>query len=163
HSNDTAVIEDRPSARKTLAINFRGLLKGELCGQSLVDGSHALEDLTLAFEAARMGAGQVNAVLAREDIIDGFMLEARGNEITNEVRDHEGDDDRIVTRYLKDQHHRSHGSAHDSSKRRAHADQGVSAGRSHRAGQKVLRHGADDAAQHGAQKQAGTEDAASVT
>src|SRR5208282_6376383 len=111
HPDDTAVIEDRPGARSTLAIKFRGLLKGELRGQSLPGWLHALEDLTLAFEATRIGTGQVNAVLAREDLVDGFALEFRGDKKTDQVGDHKGDDDRVIARSLEDHHHGSHGSA----------------------------------------------------
>src|SRR5208283_5735565 len=92
----------------------RSFLKGELRGQSFHGRLHGLENLALAFEAARMGAGEVNAVLARENFVDGFFLEARRDKKTDEVGDHEGDDDGVVARSLKDHHDRGHGSANDS-------------------------------------------------
>src|SRR5208282_199196 len=131
-------------------------------GQSLLGGFHALEDLALAFDGTGMRAGQVNAILTGEDLVDRFMLEARRNEITDEVGNHEGDDNGVVASGLKDHDDGGHGSADDSGESCAHADEGVRSGRSDVTGKKLVCQSSNDAAQHGAEEETGTEDAASI-
>ncbi len=161
-TNDTAVIEDGPGKGSTLAIKFRGLLKGEMRGQGLLDGPHGLEDLALAFDGTRMRARQVNAILVGEDLVNRFLLEARRNEITDETGDHQWDDNGVVASGFKDHDDGGHGSTNDTGESRTHADEGISAGRGNVAGEKLICKRSDDATQHGAKKEAGAKDAARI-
>ncbi len=76
----------------------------------------------LIMALARLGRGQVDAILKRQGSVDGLPLQPGGNEEAHQIRNHQRDDDGIVARRLKDHHHRGHGSTHDAGEGRAHAD-----------------------------------------
>ena len=89
---------------------------------------HDLGHCALAGLVKRAVAGQMNAILIRQRLIDRLLLKVPGDEQAGQVGDHQGNNDGIIPRHLKDHQDRGHGSAHDACKDRSHAHQSVGAG-----------------------------------
>ena len=125
--------------------------------------AHGLNDQAKSVLRARFGGGQVNAVLIGQDFVDGLRLQPRRDEQAHQIGNHQGNDDGIIAGDFKNHQDGSHGRANDASEGRAHSDQSIDTGRSDVGGQEVVRDGAYDAAEHGAEEQAGPEDAAGIS
>ena len=111
-----------------------------------------------------LGRRQVDAVLVQQGVIDGRALVAARDGEADHVGDHQRHHDFVVLGELEDHEDRSHGCADDAGKQRTHPHQGVGARVAGGAGEpaEVLYQGADGSAQHGADEQAGREDAPGV-
>ena len=109
------------------------------------------------------GAWQVNSVLIGQHVVDRLSLQTRGNEETDKIRNHEGDNDGIVLRRFKDHQNRSHRGPNDASKKSSHAHQSVSACRGSVLRQEVVCDAPDCSTQHRSDEKAGAKNTSRIT
>src|SRR5712671_4903403 len=166
HGDDAdypSVVVDRPGAKLAGADLLERLLRAHGGFQKHGGRAHGVNDQVLSVLGTRFGGGQVNAVLIREDFVDGLRLQTRRDEQAHEVGNHQRNDHGIIAGDLENHQDGGHGRAHDAREGCAHSDQSVHAGRGDVAGQQIVRDGAYDAPEHGAQEQAGSENAAGIS
>src|ERR1700751_2039700 len=84
------------------------------------------------------GAWQVNAVLIGQHVVDRLSLQTFRNEETDKIRNHEGNNDRVVLGCFKNHQNRSHRGADDAGKKSPHTHQSISSCRGGILGQEVV-------------------------
>jgi len=111
--------------RRPLARMRPGLAHRDFGFQQKPRSFHDLRDRALILMQPRLGAGQMDAVLHGQRLVDGLMLQEGGDKEADHVGDHEGNDDGVVLSHLEDDEHRGHGRAHHAGEDRTHAHQRV--------------------------------------
>ena len=134
-----------------------------LRGEYLRRVPHDLSHCALAEFVASAVAGQMNAILMGQCLVDRLLLKSGRDEEAGQVCNHQRHDDSVIPRHFKDHQYRCHGGAHDTREERAHADQRVSARGCGVSRQQAMGYGADGPSQHCAEKQTRAEDSTSVS
>ena len=81
-TNHPTFIADGPCTEFTGLRFLQGLQNGRLRAQYFRGVAHGMNDLALPSLLPRFRPRQVDAILMRQDLVDGLLLESRGNEKT---------------------------------------------------------------------------------
>src|ERR1700736_2141546 len=79
-ADHAAFIAHRPRAKFVRPRFLEHLLNRDLGVQYFRGIAHRMSHLPLRFLLARLSPRQVNAILMRQDLVNGLLLESRGNE-----------------------------------------------------------------------------------
>src|ERR1700689_4962508 len=93
-------------------------------------GEHRVFNAEDGLVAVLFQRGQDEAVLAREQIEDGNVLQAARDEIRKRVGDNDRNDDLVIAADFKNHEDGSYGSTKESGEENAHADQDIGSRRS---------------------------------
>src|SRR6266850_1973477 len=146
------VIADGPRVKFAGFRLFQSLLNRQLPTPYFGSISHRLNHRALPSLLTRLRRGQMNAVLVRQDFVDRLLLKSCGDEKAYQTGNHQRDDDRIIPGDLKNHDHGSHRCADDPREGCTHPYQRIGSRRGSVSWQKMLRHRADNSAQHGPKK-----------
>src|SRR5205807_7647473 len=123
HPAQSAGVYDRPCL--SLPVHGSGSLPDPLGGgKNLSFGAKSVADQQQPLP--RTGAGrEMNSILVLQRFVDRLFLKLAGNKITDEVGYHQGHDNRIVARDLKDHDYRSERHSYDTGECCTHSYQRI--------------------------------------
>src|SRR4030095_17253560 len=104
----------------------------------------------------------MDSVLVRKNFVDRQLLKTRSDEETDEVGDHQRNEDGIISRDFKNHHHAGHWRTDNSSERRPHANERVRARSCDLSREEMVSNRADDATEHRPEKNARPKNSAGV-
>src|ERR1035438_9964374 len=102
NSEEVFLVGHWPDAEATQASLFNGILNAHLRGQYLGTLLQDLRHRALVEFVTSAVAGQMNAILMGQRLVDGLLLKLGRDEEADEVCDHQRHDDSVIPRHFKD-------------------------------------------------------------